>query len=384
MNKDIVFIPLGGGQRVGASCYYLNIDGANVLLDAGTGVDRGIEFKPDFYSLITSPFVQSMSQINQIFISHAHMDHIGCLLNLMCETDHASVYMTEVTKTFAGYQLYDRSFIKGKPGCEESRLAARSLLEKVATVSFMQTIDFGRYKATFYPAGHIPGAMMVLFEIGRRKILYTGDYSLNSTMLTQGCILPEGLDIDTVIMCGLHAKHPEYSRKANALYKEINYILRCVEMDGKSVRCRISQLSKGIEFLKALNEWNTAQVPVYLDASVMNMIEKMERLSVPILNQNNRPMGMKSPQIPHIYITTGKTEGYDQGKYHDVRVDFSLHEDFSEMKLFLRKINPRLAVIVHCGKENSVFDRTIEQEMMLDGDCRTQFIFAEEGEIYQL
>lgn len=369
---------------MGASCYYLNIDGANVLLDAGTGMDGGIEFKPDFRCLVTSPFVQSMSQINQIFISHAHMDHIGCLLNLMCETEHSSVYMTEVTKAFAGYQLYDRAFTGGKSGCEESRLAARSLLEKVAAVSYMQTIDFGRYKATFYPAGHIPGAMMVLFETGRRKILYTGDYSLNSTMLTQGYILPEDLNIDTVIMCGLHAKHPEYSRKANALYKEIHYILRCVEMDGKSVRCWIFQLSKGIEFLKALNEWNTSQIPVYLDASVMRMIEKMERLSVPILNQNNRPIGTITPQTPHIYLTAGKTDRYDNGKYHDVRVDFSLHEDFSEMKLFLKKINSRLAVLVHCGKEYSGFDHTIEQEMMLDGDCRTQFIFAEEGEIYKL
>lgn len=152
-----------------------------------------------------------MSQINQIFISHAHMDHIGSLLNLMCEADHASVYMTEITKAFAGYQLYDHAFIGGKTGREESRLAAQSLLGKVAPVSFMQTMDFGQYKVTFYPAGHIPGAMMMLFETGRRKILYTGDYSLSSTMLTQGCTLPEGLNIDTVIMCGLHAKHPEYS-----------------------------------------------------------------------------------------------------------------------------------------------------------------------------
>lgn len=383
MNQDITFIPLGGGQRVGASCYYLNINGANVLLDAGTGVDGDIEFKPDFHCLKTSPFIQSMSQINQIFISHAHMDHIGCLLNLMCEADHASVYMTEITKTLAVYQLYDRAFIGSKAGREESRLAAQSLLEKVAPVSFMHTMDFGGYKVTFYPAGHIPGAMMMLFEIAKKKILYTGDYSLRSTMLTQGCTLPEGLDIDTVIMCGLHAKHPEYSRKANTLYKEINYILRCVENDRQSVRCRISQLSKGIEFLKALNEWNISQVPVYLDDSVMSMIEKMERLSVPILNQNDRPMGTTAPKEPHIYITAGRTDGYDT-RYRDIRVDFSLHEDFSEMKMFLKKINPKLAILVHCGKENSVFDQTIEQEVMLDGDCRTQFIFAEDGEIYKV
>lgn len=55
--SNITFIPLGGVQRVGASCYYLNINGANILLDAGTGVDGDIEFKPDFHCLKTSPFV---------------------------------------------------------------------------------------------------------------------------------------------------------------------------------------------------------------------------------------------------------------------------------------------------------------------------------------
>ena len=54
------------------------------------------------------------------------------------------------------------------------------------------------------------------------------------------------------------------------------------------------------------------------------------------------------------------------------------------MKKFIKEINPKQAVMVHCAKEHSVFDKTIEQEMMADSECRTQFIFAEEGEIYRL
>ncbi len=383
MKQDIIFIPLGGGQRVGASCYYLRIGESNIILDAGTGIESGMEFEPDFYCLITSPFVQSMNQINQIFISHAHIDHIGYLLKLMSQTKHASVYMTEITKVLSTYQLYDRAFI-GSGACDEdSRLAARRLLENIASVSYIQTLDFGKYKVTFYPAGHIPGAMMTLFEIGRRRVLYTGDYSLNSTMLTQGCLLPEGLNIDTVIMCGLHAKHPWYTKRSDAMYKQVRDVLRCVETEGQSIMCHISQLSKGIEFLKVLNEWNTSRVPVYLDSSVMNIIEKMEKLSVPILKPGNRTMGRHIPREPHVYITGDMRNG-NFGVYHNVRVDFSLHEDFLEMKEFIKKINPRQAVVVHCGREKSVLDNTIEQEMMLDSECRTQFIFAEEKEIYKL
>lgn len=383
MKQDIIFIPLGGGQRVGASCYYLRIGESNVILDAGTGIESGMEFEPDFYCLITSPFVQSMNQINQIFISHAHMDHIGYLLKLMSQTKYASVYMTEITKVLSVYQLYDRAFIGNRACDEDTRLAAQGLLENIAPVSYLQTLDFGNYKVTFYPAGHIPGAMMMVFEIGKRRILYTGDYSLNSTMLTQGCLLPEGLGIDTVIMCGLHAKHPWYSKRADAMYKQVRDILRCVETQRRSIKCHISQLSKGIEFLKVLNEWNTSRVPVYLDGSVMSVVEKMEKLSVPILEPGNRVMGSRVPGEPHVYIT-GETRTGDWGYYQNVKVDFSLHEDFLEMKEFIKKVNPRQAVVVHCGKEKSVLDSTIEQEMMLDGECRTQFIFTEEKEIYKL
>lgn len=383
MKQNITFIPLGGGQRIGASCYYLRIGDSNIILDAGIGMQNGIEFDPDFYFLITSPFMQSIGQVNQIFISHAHMDHVGYLLKLMKQTPHASVYMTEITKKLAEYQLYDSSFIGNKKKDESVRLATTSLLEKIASVSFMQTIDFGRYKVTFYPAGHIPGAMMMLFEVGKRKILYTGDYSLNNTALTQGYILPKELKIDTVIMCGLHAKHPEYVKKSEAMFKQVRYILQSVSKSRQSIMCQIPQLSKGVEFLKKLNDWNCEGIPVYLDTSIMNMVKKLEQLSVPILNEHNKIMENTKPSEPHIYITSEKDSRWGR-YYRKQKVDFSLHEDFSEMKTFLKKVNPEQAILVHCGKEKSVFDKTIEQELMNDDECRTQFIFADENEIYKL
>lgn len=302
MNNDISFIPLGGGQRVGASCYYLRIGDRNVILDAGIGKEDGMEFTPDFYSLITSPFIQSMGQINQIFISHAHMDHVGYLLQLMKQTYHSSVYMTEITKALAEYQLYDRPFVGNGDMNEACRLATRSLLEKIATVSYMQSIDFGKYKVTFYPAGHIPGAMMMLFKKEKRKILYTGDYSLEETALTPGCIFPNEMNIDTVIMCGLHAKHPKYIKKSEAIFKQAEDVLQFVNESRQPVMCQIPQLSKGLEFLKILNDRNSYGIPIYIDQSVMKIVMKMEHLSVPVLNQWNRKMRDERPREPHIYI----------------------------------------------------------------------------------
>ena len=389
MKQEIVFMPLGGGQRVGASCYYLRLGEANIILDAGIGKGSGGEFEPDFHCLLTSPYIQSMSQIDQIFISHAHMDHVGCLLQLMSQSRYAAVYMTEMTKILAEYQLYDRVYL-GKEDFrgdfqEDYRLAAQSLLERIVRVGYLQSIEMRGYRVSFFPAGHIPGAMMTLFDTGRRKSLYTGDYSIGCTTLTQGCMIPENLSIDTLILCGLHAKHPFYRKKGDSLYQTIDSVIRIVEQEGISVRCHVPQLSKGIEFLKNLDQWNRSGTPIYLDRSVMEVIEKIEALSVPILNKNHYMMGKSVPCRPHIYITSApRREGEFRGFYRDVSVDFSLHEDFAEMKEFIKKINPKQAVIVHCGKARSEYDGTVEQEIMVDGECRTQFLFAEEKEMYKL
>ena len=381
--QEIYFMPLGGGQRVGASCYYLRLGGVNIILDAGIGKEKGMTFEPDFHSLLTSIFVQSLSQINQIYISHAHADHIGYLLRLMRETSRADVYMTEITALLSEYQLYDKTYLSGRNEDENQRLAAQYILNKITTISYMKQLDFGSYKVTFLPAGHIPGAMMVLFEYGKRRILYTGDYSLKNTPLTSGCMIPKDLEIDTVIMCGLHAKHPTYKKKADGLFQTVQYVMRLVEQRQIAVMCRVSQLSKGMEFIKTLNEWNVHNIPIYIDDSVMKPVIKMEQLGIPIITINNKTIGFEIPKEPHIYITANTT--YPNNRYaQEVTIDFSLHEDFSEMEEFIKKVNPRQAVIVHCAKEYSPMDSTIEQVIMLDGECRTQFIFAEERELYKL
>ena len=291
--------------------------------------------------------------------------------------------MTELTALLAQYQLYDKNYTGDKRYEEEKRLAAQQILDQIVKVGFMKKMDFGKYKVTFLPAGHIPGAMMLLIEFGKKKILYTGDYSLEETALTSSCVIPEDLKVDILIMCGLHAKHSDYVKRSNHLFKTVSFVMNTVTQKKKSILCQVNQLSKGIEFLKTLNEANKAQIPIYMDCGIMRVVEKMERAGVPILTPYNKQITDKLPQEPHILISSEK-KNYGYYRYQVIKVDFSLHEDFEDMKRFIKKINPQKAVVVHCAKERDVFDTTIEQELMYDGECKTQFIFAEDGESYIL
>lgn len=384
VNNDIMFMPLGGGQRVGASCYYLRLGNSNIILDAGTGILNGVQCNPVFSQLTLLPSMHSLNQINQIYVSHAHIDHTGYLIDMISQSPNSSVYMTEITKALSELQIYDRIYLNSdRKSSEEKRLKAQGNLDKISIVSYIKPIIFPEYKVNFFPAGHIPGAMMTLFEFKKRKILYTGDFSIDSSPLCSPCMIPKDERIDTVIMCGLHAKHPYYRKKTDNIYEQAEYVFNTVIKKRKTIQCSVTQLSKGIEFLKLLNEMNINHIPVFLDQNTMQVVRKLEKLGIKIMTQDNKQMLSTPPSYPHVYITS---QSKSNSCYYSekIDVDFTLHEDFSQMRKFIETVNPKQVILVHCATAYDENEYTIEQEMLINSDCQTQFIFAEEQEIYKL
>ena len=383
---EFYFMALGGGQTVGASCYYLRLKNTNIIFDAGIGIKREIINEPVFMPLLTSPLLLSLNQIDQIFISHAHLDHSGYLLKLMAAATRAGVYMTEPTKLLIEHQLYnnDKKYFSYYGTNEEQRLAAQYLLEQITKVSYMQSIKFNEYTATFFQAGHIPGAMMIYIQCNDKNILYTGDYSLHSTALTTGYILPKDLKVDTLILCALHAKHPDYKRKNDTIYQQINYIYNRAS-SGEIIFCHINQLSKGVEFLELMNANNSKHIPIFIDDEIMKTVEIMEKLSQPILTPDNHSINEIYRYNSGVVIFSSAYSAYKKKTDIDLQIDFSLHEDFDEMKNFIRLLNPKQAFVVHCAQPRFEDKNiTIEQHLMNDYSCRTQFTFVEEGFLYVL
>ena len=369
--NEIIFMPLGGGQTIGASCYFLKLGNANILLDCGIGFKDGVPFAPNFHALLSSPYLQSPAQISQIFISHAHLDHAGWLSDfLMQSKSDAAVYMTDMTFLLIEHQI---SMFHQK-----DYSVKRELLNSIVTrVSYMQQIPFGKCRATFYQAGHIPGAMMVLIEYRNRRILYTGDYSISSTPGTNGCRLPDG-EIDLLILCGLHARHSSYRRSHDKLPYIIQKIKRALQ-HRRSVFYRVRQLSKGWELIKLLNDH--LNVPIYLDDSILKLIKRFELKIIRVLEQNNYPLSAGRKLFPNVVLSMQPNFPFDP-RYERLDEDFSLHDDFDDTVRFVKKINPKTAIVVHSPPPLGPFDETIEQQLMNDADCRTQFVFANEGEAY--
>ena len=79
------FIPLGGADEIGASSYFLSVDGINILLDCGARLKEN-ELFPDYERILQEI---DYSEIDFILISHAHFDHIGSLASIATRAENA-------------------------------------------------------------------------------------------------------------------------------------------------------------------------------------------------------------------------------------------------------------------------------------------------------
>jgi len=363
----IIFMALGGAQEVGASCYFLKLGENNLLLDCGCGSTRGIRFAPQFNELLGTPYLQDFHQISHVVLSHAHLDHCAALPDFVELNERAAIFMTDLSREIVAAQL-------------EERFAP--IEQNISSVAFLQKIPLPNFSLSFHQAGHIPGAMMTLINFRGKNILYTGDYSTFPTQLVGAALMPNA-KIDVMILCGLHARHPNYRRWGDgdaALKKiltKIYYALRW----GKTVYCRVTQVSKGVELLTLINKF-LPDAEVFIDGRVMKIIRRFENVHIPIMREQDHPMKF-FPRGPCVVLSTMPPPA--RSHMEILNGDFSLHDDFLTTVEFVRRVNPKICVVVHSPPDKLFHtSTTLEQVLMADADCRTSFIFPQVGEPFEL
>ncbi|HHH12339.1 MAG TPA: MBL fold metallo-hydrolase [Candidatus Moranbacteria bacterium] len=180
----------GGVDEVTGANFLLRTGGANLVIDCGLSHGKFFDNYRPFYDTETSEesfspealFGYRPTSIDAVFITHAHIDHIGRLPRLVREGFSGPVYSTPATKELSRLMLIDALGIM----TEEARRRGLEPLyarEDIArTMSLWQTKDYHRtwpigdgVSARFLDAGHILGSAMVEFSRAARKIVFTGD-----------------------------------------------------------------------------------------------------------------------------------------------------------------------------------------------------------------
>ncbi|MBN1301601.1 MAG: MBL fold metallo-hydrolase [Melioribacteraceae bacterium] len=245
----IKFIPLGGAEEIGASCFYLNIDGTGILLDCGIHPQKtGIESLPDFDVL-------KDLNLDYVILSHAHQDHIGALPFLVSRFPHVRIIATPQTIEIADLTLHNAVNILNDQLSETDSYTHEDvdlLLRSVYELKYLDTMyikGMRHYsdlpiRLNFYDAGHIIGSASVLLEYKHDRILYTGDIKLSKQKLLAGAILPEQRvttlitettygSTDTKKMGNLKSETRRFVKSANKILAEGGSILIPVFALGK-------------------------------------------------------------------------------------------------------------------------------------------------------
>jgi Cft2 family RNA processing exonuclease len=219
------FTVLGGGQEIGANSYLLSLSGVPLLLDAGLHPKKfGMDSLPDYDRI--------ERELEAIFITHAHLDHVGSLPIINHRHPQAPIFATLPTKEIALRMLHNTvtvmNIFREEKGLMEYPFfdhedlwplggeilgldykIARSSSAPGKQIYSEQLHLRGGIQARFLPAGHVLGAAGVLFRQGKRFLYYTGDISLQAQVLIPGAILPE-VKVDTLILECTYGNDPAY------------------------------------------------------------------------------------------------------------------------------------------------------------------------------
>ncbi|WP_106743981.1 ribonuclease J [Yoonia maritima] len=171
MTDRLIYLPLGGAGEIGMNAYVYGYGapGKERLIV----VDLGVTF-PDMdgtpgVDLILPDIAwleKRKSQIEGIFITHAHEDHVGAIGHYW-ERLGAPVYARPFTANIARRKL-------GEHGLPDS-------VVNVVDV-YPQVIDCGPFKVSYLPISHsIPESAGLLIDTPDGRVLHSGDFKIDET-----------------------------------------------------------------------------------------------------------------------------------------------------------------------------------------------------------
>lgn len=170
----------GTGDVTGANFLFETV-GQNppirILIDCGL-FQGGKIFEDRNYE----PFPYDPASIDYLFVTHAHLDHVGRIPRLVRDGFRGVIYSTPPTKDIAELMLIDSMGVMAK----EAETAKKPHLyneEDVAkSMGLWKTIPYYEnfslsdgMTLSFLNSGHILGSALVVFTVNGKKFVFTGD-----------------------------------------------------------------------------------------------------------------------------------------------------------------------------------------------------------------
>ena len=166
----------GGARSVTGANYLLETKKTRILVDCGLHQGSRYCEAHNFEAFLYDP-----KSIDAVFITHAHIDHIGRLPNLYRDGFRGAVFGTPPTKDFAELLLADSEHILRIEAERDHKPPLYNMNDIVELMKLWRKIPYrervvvGDLEAEFRDAGHILGSSTVYIRGEGKTIAFSGD-----------------------------------------------------------------------------------------------------------------------------------------------------------------------------------------------------------------
>ncbi len=306
------FLSLTRGRGIGANSYLLDLDGTRVVLDAGMHPrEEGSASLPEFSRI-------GDGQVEAIFVSHSHLDHIGALPLAMRKFPHAPVYMTEGTAELGAAMLHNSVNVmtakREELGISDYPFFTHrelDLLERVWECRALERpFTVGGMTCRFHDAGHIMGSVGLHLEIPGHSVFYTGDVNFEDQSVSRSAAFPRD-HIDTLVLeatRGAVERPSGFSRQGEI--ERLGEWIRRVLGRGGSVLIPVFAVGKTQEILVSLHglrqRGRIPSCPVFIGGLSTKMTSIVDRFADRVPRQES---GLRILDAMDLQVTSRRRGG---------------------------------------------------------------------------
>lgn len=204
-------INLNPDTDIGASAWFVDIDGHRILLDAGMHPKReGRAGLPMFKAVINE-------DLDAVAISHCHHDHVGALPVALRHFPKAHVLMPELSYFIIERVLHNSVNVmtrqRDELGLKEYPLYTHDQVDDMAPrfqgFRYNREVEWAAYQKTrsgfvsptleFYDAGHTLGSAGIMIRSRKETLFYTGDVCFHDQTILRAARF-EDVKADVLIM----------------------------------------------------------------------------------------------------------------------------------------------------------------------------------------
>ncbi len=279
MNNNLQLTFWGGVGAVTGANFLLEDHQTRILVDCGllqgvAGADEDNRQK----------FPYDPKTIDFLFLTHAHMDHIGKVPKLVSDGFSGVIFSTPETMELSRL-MFDDALNIARKNAQNQNNSTKPLYDEAdvqKTLSLWQTIPYhtekkfaDNFSVFALDAGHILGSAMYQFSYGDKKVVFTGDSGNSPAPLLKDTDKIVGADF--LVMDSVYGDRNHESKD---------------ERDAKFRQVIIETISVGGAVLMPAFSLERTQVILY---ELNNLIEENKIPSVPVFLDS--PLGEKVTEI---------------------------------------------------------------------------------------